>query len=187
MSPLQLEIEEIATIKAIELNNLWHSRLPNANYSNIIRTTHKVCFGAKHKNYWFAVSIWTNPIAKAFNGLGILELRRMAIHDDSPKNTASRFIKINMIIIKNKFPDIWKLISYQDTEVHNGTIYKASGWKAAHVTQSSEIRWGLGGRERNKIITKAPKIRWEKQIRPEPKQVITANRIEKERSQLKLW
>ena len=106
----------------------------------------------------------------------MLELRRMAISQEAPKNTASRMIKIMIKIIKKTFPDIWKLISYQDTEVHNGTIYKASGWVAAnlsgkpnwyHPTKKYKNRVAMT----NPIVSNAPKIRWEKQIKPEPPKI----------------
>ena len=56
------------------------------------------------------------------------------------------------------------LISYQDTSIHNGTIYKASGWSKGRFTKVEEIRWGKGGRKRNPIVATGAKIRWEKDL-----------------------
>jgi len=66
-------------------------------------------------------------------------------------------ISIMVKLIHKKFPDINRLISYQDTEVHKGTIYKASGWIAAKETDF--ITWN--NRPRNPDQSKAKKIRWE--------------------------
>ena len=68
-------------------------------------------------------------------------------------------------IVKN-MPEIVKLISYQDTEVHQGTIYKAGGWTVGRITKASEVRWGATnkngiGRKRNALIAGGDKIRWE--------------------------
>ena len=173
MSPLQFEIVRIDTPLAMNLNKLWHSRLPFIPKISISMNKNKICFGAVYKNIYYASAIWTDPITRAFNGKNYLELRRMAISEDSPKNTASRIICIMTKEIKNQFPKIWKLISYQDTEVHSGTIYKASNWVSANI--SSKSNWLVGrkdGIHRNNYQASGPKIRWEKQIRPEPETII---------------
>ena len=158
-SPLQLKIYEIDAKLAVKLNDLWHSRLPTITnpYSKF-----SVSFGAEYKNQWFASAIWTDPIARSFNGLNYLELRRMAISNDAPKNTASRMIKIMDILIRKKFPDIVKLISYQDCDVHTGTIYKASNWHEAN--KSVKSNWQVG-RKRNEYQASGAKIRWEKDLK----------------------
>ena len=76
--------------------------------------------------------------------------------------------------IKKRFPSITRLISYQDTEVHQGTIYKAGGWISTAV--SDGVSWSATGRKRNTDQTTATKVRWEFKLRDEiddvPKQVI---------------
>lgn len=160
-SPLQLTIYEIPVDRAKDLNLKWHSRLPIITnpYSR-----HSVCYGAMFKNIYYACAIWTDPIARAFNHKGYLELRRMAICNESPKNTASRMLKIMGIMIRKKWPEIIKLISYQDTEVHQGTIYKANGWISSGIT-SKNIKKGWNSRKRNIMQTSSDKVRWEKDIR----------------------
>ena len=165
ISPLQLQIEIIDVPLSTQLNRLWHSRVPIISPSNIYRCTHRVCFGASYKNIWYAVAIWSSPVARLLNGKNILELRRLAISPEAPKNTASRMISVMTKIIKKEIPEVWKLISYQDTEVHSGTIYKASGWVVAGKPWHQGTGWT--NRLRNEMQTTAEKIRWEKQIRPE--------------------
>jgi hypothetical protein len=164
-SPLQLHIGEISVVKAIDLNALWHSRLPTVIRGNIDRNTHSVCFGAEYAGIFFASAIWSSPVAGVLltKGEHWLELRRFAIANDAPKNTASRMLAIMVKLIKKRFPEIVKLISYQDTNVHRGTIYKASGWTQGKSV--TDTNWGLRrspyGRIRNQVVAPGVKIRWE--------------------------
>jgi len=67
-------------------------------------------------------------------------------------------LSIMIKLIRRKFPDIKRLISYQDTDVHKGTIYKASGWEIG--AQTPYTSWNKT-RKRNKSQSKSTKIRWE--------------------------
>lgn len=162
-SPLQLTIKEITPQLASVLNESWHSVLPRIEWSNITRNTHYVCYSAIYNHLSYAVGIWSSPVAqnRFKNGKSILELRRLAISPQAPKNTASWMIGIMVRLIRKRFPDIERLISYQDTEVHSGTIYKASGWKP--IKGHSFKTWT--NRPNRKIDqSQAIKIRWEKEI-----------------------
>jgi hypothetical protein len=97
------------------------------------------------------------------NGRGWLELRRMAICDDAPKNTASRMLAFMRRDIRQTRPDIVRLISYQDTDVHRGTIYRASGWSVGAHTVVGDKGWNT--RQRNVMQSASDKIRWETQLR----------------------
>ena len=160
-SPLQFTINKISIQKAKTLNQLWHSRLPI--YETGFCEKAKICFGALYEGIFYAVSIWDNPTARMLPQYTWLELKRMAIAPDAPKNTASRMIKIMLSIIKRDFPEITTVISYQDIDVHKGTIYKASGWKPVNYYAGGN--WKRPKRPRpdlNKSF--APKIRWQKEI-----------------------
>jgi hypothetical protein len=66
--------------------------------------------------------------------------------------------------IVRRFPDVIRLISYQDTEVHHGTIYKAANWVLANLpTEGND--WDTGTRVRNKAQSSAPKARWEMELK----------------------
>jgi hypothetical protein len=65
--------------------------------------------------------------------------------------------------IRKRFPDIIKLISYQDTEVHQGTIYKAANWVATSKTKAG-LSWSDLGRTRNAEQSQASKVRWEREL-----------------------
>jgi hypothetical protein len=161
-SPHQFQFKEIKAQSASSANEAWHSRLPKIHWSNIVRNTHYVCYGAFYEGEMWAVGIWSSPVAQnGFkDGKKILELRRLAISNNCPKNTATRMLSVMIKLIKRKFPDLTRLISYQDTEVHSGTIYKAGNWQP--IKETDFISWS--NRKRNPDQSKAKKIRWEYEL-----------------------
>ena len=162
-SPLQFSFEVISAKAACDLNAKWHSRFPKIHWSNVVRNKKYVCYAAKFEGVYFAVSIWSSPIARKLDADTVLELRRMAISEMCPKNTASRMLSWMRKDISKRFPDIKKLISYQDTGVHLGTIYKASGWRLIN-TMSKGVDWSSTGRKRNRPQSDSPKVRWELEL-----------------------
>jgi hypothetical protein len=56
----------------------------------------------------------------------VRELHRLAIIDDTPKNTESWFISRVLKKLREDRPDLWGIVSFADTTIkHNGTIYQA--------------------------------------------------------------
>lgn len=168
-SPLQFEIAEISTKDAVKLNELWHSRLPI--YQTGFCLNSKVCYAAIHQGIYYAVAIWGHPLARLLPQKTWLELRRMAIGPDAPKNTASRMISVMTRLIVKKFPEVVNLISYQDKEVHDGTIYRAAGW--TKTTEHPGASWNspnsknASGSPRTRPDLNAatgPKARWERNL-----------------------
>lgn len=162
----QLIVSKCKVQRACELNEIWHSRFPKIHWSNVVRNRDYVCFVAEYDNIAYASAIWSSPVAanRLKEGKTALELRRMAIADDAPKNTASRMIGVMRKIIKKDFPHITLLLSYQDTDVHQGTIYKASGWYLA--SRNKGTSWTNNTRKRNKEQSLSDKIRWEFRLQP---------------------
>ena len=120
-------------------------------------------FGAKYDVKYYAVAWWSKPVARKLNNKGLIELRRLAIHQDAPKFTATRMLSRMRKQIKIEFPEISKCISYQDTDVHSGTIYKADNWKIGNV--GTRVRKGWESRDCNRQNqSTAPKIRWEYEL-----------------------
>lgn len=154
-STLQLQFAVMDIKRALQLNDKWHSRLPKL-------TNWPGCFayGAECNNIVYAVSIWGRPVARAYNGTATVELRRMAIADDAPKNTATRMIGW-MIRELKKSGKYTNAISYQDTAVHNGTIYKASGWNPVKVGKDTWDRPNQRNRRREDSQEVGAKVRWE--------------------------
>ena len=85
-SPKQFSFPVIRAQTACLLNELWHSRLPIIDWSNVVRNTHYVCFAAEYQGEFYAVGIWSSPVAqnRFKNGKQMLELRRLAISAEAP-------------------------------------------------------------------------------------------------------
>lgn len=161
-SPRQMEVVKIKPQLASELNKTWHSRLPEIHWSNIVRNRNYICYGAMFDWRYFAVSIWSSPVNRSFDMDTVLELRRMAISPEAPKFTATWMLGKMVKLLRTALPGIERLISYQDTEVHTGTIYKAGNWQAVSVTK---FRAWDKSRVRNGSQSTADKIRWEYQLK----------------------
>jgi hypothetical protein len=142
-----------------QLNSDWHSRLPKIGNSHF-----RVCYAAECNNVFYAVAAWSNPVARLLPQQTWLELRRFAIAPDAPRFTASRMLGWMRRDIAKRFPEVERLISYQDLDKHKGTIYKASGWRPAEGFKPRARGWiGWGNRPRigrtNQAV--APRMRWE--------------------------
>ncbi len=168
-SALQLFIESIGIRPAVELNALWHSRLPIFDTGFCLNGW---AYAASFEGVFYAVAIWSNPVAASLPQHEYLELRRFAIANDAPKNTASRMLAVMSRLIVKDFPKVIKMISYQDEETHAGTIYKAAGWVVGSKHKGGS--WNRpnaknsNGKPRTRPDLNAatgPKTRWEKDIR----------------------
>lgn len=165
-SPRQFELVPLGAREACSLNALWHSRLPRLPWSNVTRNRYSACWGAHFSGRYYGVAIWSSPVAgpHAFDLDTTLELRRLAIAPGAPKFSATWMIAACIKQIRRRFPLVARLISYQDTEVHTGTIYRAAGWVPVTMTKAGEIHWNNGSRDRTEIQTSAAKVRWERAL-----------------------
>ncbi|OHD19943.1 MAG: hypothetical protein A2Y38_00595 [Spirochaetes bacterium GWB1_59_5] len=159
-----LSFERCGTTLAVSLTREWHSRLPNVQAG-----PWQYAFRMHYQDMTFAVALWNNPSARTLPAHW-MELRRMACAPDSPRNTASRFLSLMVGWLKANRPDAERCISYQDTAVHQGTIYKAAGWQIGYVAKArdrdrSKSRAGTNRAYRSDMNGQAPagaeKIRWE--------------------------
>lgn len=166
-SALSLLFHRIDRTKFAELNRAWHSRLPKIGASQF-----RVCYAAECGGKFYAVAAWSNPVARLLPQLEWLELRRFAIAEDAPKNTASRMLGWMIRDIRRTFPAVVRAISYQDLHAHQGTIYKAAGWHHAEGYESRARGWkpttGWASRFRAGRTDQAPapRMRWELHITP---------------------
>ena len=168
-SALQLRIVKVSSKTAKTLNELWHSRLPKIENWRMC----ELCFAAECNNVFYAVALWSNPVNRNLHEQGCFELRRMAIAPDAPRFTASRMLAVMRKMIVAEKPELKRLISYQDTEVHTGTIYKAAGWiNAGNNHQGGKCGWDNNVRARAEHNGKnpllAPKNRWEYKLTETP-------------------
>ena len=161
-SPRQMELTMISPKMASKLNATWHSRLPIIHWSNITRNRNYICYGAMFDWRYFAVGIWSSPVNPNFDLDTVLELRRLAISPEAPKYTATWMLGRMVKLLKTYLPAINRLISYQDVEVHSGTIYKAANWLA--VSRKRFQAWDES-RNRNSPQSTGDKVRWEYHIK----------------------
>lgn len=139
----------------------WHSRLPKTNRFNMTSGKYRAYYAAVYELNFFAVAIWTTPVAanRMKDGELMMELRRLAIADDAPKYTATWMLARMIRDIRKTYPELIKLVSYQDTEVHTGTIYAAGNWKLERTTEYTA--WNTSSRVRTaKVQSTAAKNRW---------------------------
>jgi hypothetical protein len=158
-SALQLRFRPIPLDTARQLNRTWHSRLPYIDR----RVAGWVCYAAECDGVFYAAAVWGLPVARMLPQDGsCLELRRFAIAPDAPRNTASRMLAWMARTIVNEYPNAARLISYQDCDTHQGTIYRAAGWIPFDAPGVG--CWNHAGRSRpaRRILHK---VRWEKSIR----------------------
>ena len=128
-SALHLTFELVGLNTACSLNALWHSVLPNLAPAAVgMGRLKPQCYVAEHDDYWYAVAIWSTPLARTFADGTVIELRRLAIAPTAPKNTASRMLSFMARDLRKRLPELKLCVSYQAVDHHAGTIYKAAGW-----------------------------------------------------------
>ena len=124
----QLTVEPCDINHARLLVAKWHSRLPETQ-----RGPWKYAFRASFDGITYGVALWHNPSARMLPSHW-LELRRLAVAPDAPRFTASRMLGQMRRWFQIHEPEAEKLISYQDMEVHTGTIYRAAGWSVGYIS-----------------------------------------------------
>ena len=161
-----LLVERCDPARAVLLNSLWHSRLPHAQPS-----PWKFAFWAHCNGVVYGVALWHNPSARGLPQEW-LELRRLAIAPDAPRYAATRMLGQMARWIKRETA-CPRLISYQDTDVHTGTIYRAANWHVGYVSKARARDRSVGLVARSRYRTDAngsapaaaEKNRWELALR----------------------
>lgn len=173
-----LTVEPCSVLFARQGIFAWHSRLPHTQTG-----PWKLAFAGHYEQTCFAVALWHNPSARTLPG-DWLELRRLAVAPDAPHCTASRMLGQMTRWIKRNLPEVPMLLSYQDCDVHTGTIYKAAGWYVAHesarrVRDRSKPRVGTRRSYRSNLngvsTDAAPKIRWQLRLRDDNRALPTVD------------
>ena len=82
----------------------------------------------------------------------VIELRRLALIDDTPKNAESFFIAKTLRWLK-KNTEIKQVVSYADPNYgHEGTIYKAANFRHVGMTSKGKVIWWQGKKYHDKAI-----------------------------------
>ena len=160
ISALQLRFTPIGYQTARRLNRLWHSVLPSTpdTMPSVIPVQSYV---AEYLDHWYGVAIWSSPVNAQLMACEdmIFELRRMALCPVAPKNTASRMLAFMRRDLHRRFPSLARLISYQATNHHQGTIYRAAGWRPVGFNRGHA--WALASRWRPENQMTSDTVRWE--------------------------
>jgi len=86
------------------------------------------CFGLFHGAILVGVCVYGINTARNLNdinGIGVLELKRLVVNDDTESNTTSYFVGNTLKQIRH----LGFIVSYADTnQNHNGYIYQATNW-----------------------------------------------------------
>jgi hypothetical protein len=132
----------------------WHSTLP------VAPPGFRYAFVAYATNGEpVACALWGRPVARMEDFAETLELTRLACGPVVPRNFCSWMLGQMRRYIRENAPEITRLISYQDADIHHGTIYKADNWQMVyeHFTKHTWTnRPGRLGTER------MHKIKWER-------------------------
>jgi len=162
-SALQLRMVEIGMREAQRLNREWHSLLPRADLGNLLCGNTSAAYGALFGGRFYAVAIYSQPIVRAMCDGSTLELRRLAVSSEAPKNTASRMMAVTGRLVKKRYPQTNRLVSYLAVDVHKGTIYRAAGWKPVGGIVDARPQRKRGSRQRatGPLQTTSRKQRWE--------------------------
>lgn len=132
-SALQFLIRPIAHETAEKWVVKWH-------YSHRIPTGKNVCYGLYADGNLYAVIVYgigVNPYQAKFLGVQrVLEIKRMCRAEPALKYHLSRFIAISSKMAAKEYPYDC-LIAFADPEQgHEGTVYKASGFKLHGMTNA---------------------------------------------------
>lgn len=165
-----LDLVRINAATAVDLNRQWHRTLPLYGTGSCLFAS--VAYAALLGNRYYAVAIWTNPVARNLPQREWLELRRLAVGPDAPRYTASWMLGAMARDIRRTMPIVCRLVSYQDTTEHTGTIYRAANWhEAARWAGGTWNRPGsrnASGTPRTRPDSNGatgPKVRWEYELR----------------------
>ena len=117
-------------------------------YSNKIAATAELHFGCFLDKKLIGVVQYGRPINKYLhinlvNGTKwneFLELNRMVMLNDTPKNTESRILAITFKLIKKNAEHIKWVMTFADAiQCGDGTIYRASGFKLIAINKSQQL------------------------------------------------
>jgi len=134
-SPLQLELRQVNKKTAALAYKKWH-------YFGEKGFLASYNFGVFFKGNFLGAISYGIPNARNIKGLyssdtqnDFMELTRLALSEDCPKNSESRVISISLKLLKKIKPELKGIITYADTaQNHTGIIYKASNFKYLGLT-----------------------------------------------------
>lgn len=84
------------------------------------------------------------PLVEGTNWGGMIELNRMAMIEDTPRNAESRAIAVACRLLAEQYPQLEWVLSFADgTQCGDGMIYRASGFVLTGIKKNTQI-WSNG-------------------------------------------
>jgi len=130
--------------------------IKNNHYSNSIARGCMLNFELVHNNILIGLAMVGEPVSNrcqdkySLFGGKVMELKRLCLIDDTPKNSESFFLGKIMKIIQ-KETDVEVILSYADPEFdHSGVIYKAANFDIIGREQYPSVKYRLGDRAYHK-------------------------------------
>lgn len=143
-SPLQYRIERMPHAEAKNFVETWH-------YSRRMPTGKNICWGVWHGDYCYAMIVYgigVNPYQAKFLGVdSVIEIKRMCRREPSENFPLSRLIGLTIRWTRKEIT-FDAVVAFADPEQgHEGTVYKASGFKHEGMTNAE---WHLVDENGNK-------------------------------------
>jgi len=121
--------------------------IKNHHYSGKVCSNSQINFGCIYENKLIGCLQYGPSTDKRKMALNMkcgmnefLELNRMAMINDTPKNTESRVIAITLRILKKQYPFLKFIISFADAcQCGDGTIYRASGFDLINIKKNNSL------------------------------------------------
>lgn len=156
LSPMDLEIKEI--------HRIWlDGWIAQRHYLGYAPAGARLRLAVYHNGACVGGLLFGRPSARLIDQWASLELTRMYLLDECPRNSESRCLGFAARYIKRHMPDVKQLIAYSDPSYgHLGTIYKAAGWTLSGTTAGREWHHSDGKPRRNKAT--GPKLKWIKML-----------------------
>jgi len=80
------------------------------------------------------------PLVKNTRWNEFIELNRMALIDETPRNTESRALAVAFRLIRRQYPHIQWCVTFADaTQCGDGTIYRAAGFVLTAIKKNKQI------------------------------------------------
>ncbi|WP_051275799.1 XF1762 family protein [Desulfovirgula thermocuniculi] len=119
----------------------------------------RACLGVWYGDRLVGVLVFGRPSARLEDQRHTLELTRMVLLDECPRNSESRALALAVKWVRRNMPGIRRLIAYADPgRGHQGTVYRAAGWRL--VGRTAGGRWTRTGRSRRDAAA-GPKLKFE--------------------------
>lgn len=95
----------------------------------------------------------------------VWHMGRLALSDDSPRNSESRLIGLSLKAITNQYPDVWAVLTYADPAVgHLGYVYQATNAIYTGRSDSSSVRYYIDS-QGNRHGTRATSCRTDEALK----------------------